>query len=71
MKPLPNLPDRDRPPDQTASRAVWSIVFIGLGVTILANLPPEDGLRWIIVAMVSFAAAAYFLFLLLVRKDHT
>lgn len=72
MKPLPDLPDRrDRRegPDPTADRALWTLVFIGLGTLIVSNLPPEREGWWILFAAVSFAGAAYFMFLLLVRRD--
>lgn len=69
MRPLPNIPDRDERPDPTATRAVWSLIFIGLGTLILSSLPERNGGWFMIVAVVSYVAAAWYLFLLLVRKD--
>ena len=65
--PEPHFPDEG--PSQSTSRAVWALVFLGLGTTILATQPPEGAGRFIIVAAVSYAAAAWFLYLLLVRRD--
>ena len=55
-------------PDLIADRAIWSLVFIGLGTLILANRPLEDAGWWIIIAAVSYGVSAYFLYLLIVRR---
>jgi hypothetical protein len=55
---------RDREPDSVASTAVWCLVFLGLGLLLIANRQPEDG--WpIVAAVISFAAATALLFKLL------
>ena len=68
VKPLPGLPGRDDEPDRTAELAFWSLVFIVLGTFLLAARPEGQG-GWVIaVAVVSYAAAAWFLLLLLVKR---
>jgi len=68
VKPLPDLPGRDEEPDRTAELAFWSLIFIVLGTGLLAARPEGQG-GWVIpVAVTSYAAAAWFLFLLLVKR---
>lgn len=69
MKPLPDLPDRDEPGDQTATNAVWFLVFITLGLGLVINATAATP-WWVLPAgVVSLFASAWFLFLLLVRRD--
>lgn len=68
MKPLPDLPGRDEQPDRTAELAFWALVFVALGTFLLAARPEGQGGWVIVVAVVSYAAAAWLLFLLLVKR---
>lgn len=56
-------------PDTDASRALWALFFIAVGTMILANLPLQNAGWWILTAVISYVAAAWFLFLLLVGRD--
>jgi hypothetical protein len=51
-----------------ADRFVWALLFLALGTMLIANRPTSDA-GWVIVAaVVSYTAAAVFLFLLIVRR---
>ena len=55
-------------PDPTALRAVWALIYFGLGTFIVVNLPPENGGRYLIFAGIAYAACAVFLFRTIVVK---
>jgi hypothetical protein len=67
MKPLPDLPHRDDEPDLTADMLLWAMVFIGIGLLILANLPSERAGGFIFIAGLSAGVGGWFLFRLIVR----
>lgn len=60
----------ERPADTVADLSIWALFFLGIGTLILANLPPTNAGRFIIIAAIAYTAAAGFLFRLLIRKDH-